>query len=113
MLIMTHLNYFSYKENAKKLASLAKDQPMTGLEKVIWWTEYVIRNNGAKHLKNPAVELPLYQYFHLDVAVVIATFLLFTLAVFWIVLKISLTMLSTVAKYLFKISEESDKKKNL
>ncbi|KAJ8948062.1 hypothetical protein NQ314_008488 [Rhamnusium bicolor] len=41
--------------------------PMTGLEKAVWWTEYVIRNKGAKHLRNPAVNLPFYQYYLLDV----------------------------------------------
>lgn len=40
---------------------------MNGLEKAVWWTEYVIRNKGAKHLRNPAADLPLYQYFLLDV----------------------------------------------
>lgn len=40
---------------------------MTGLEKAIWWIEYVIRNKGAKHLKNPAADLPSYQYYLIDV----------------------------------------------
>lgn len=41
---------------------------MNGLEKAIWWTEYVIRNKGAKQLRNPIVDLPLYQFLLLDVA---------------------------------------------
>lgn len=40
---------------------------MTGLEKAVWWTEYVIRNKGAKLLRNPIRDLPLYQYYFLDV----------------------------------------------
>lgn len=40
---------------------------MTGLEKAIWWIEYVIRQNGAKHLRSPAMDLPSYQYYLLDV----------------------------------------------
>lgn len=43
------------------------DQPMTGLERAIWWTEYVIRHKGAKHLRSPALDIPSYQYFLLDV----------------------------------------------
>lgn len=40
---------------------------MTGLETAIWWTEYVIRHKGAKQLRNPAADIPLYQYYLLDV----------------------------------------------
>lgn len=51
----------------KRLKQLALDTPMTGLEKAVWWTEYVIRNKGAKHLRNPAADIPLYQYYLIDV----------------------------------------------
>ncbi|KAJ8971084.1 hypothetical protein NQ317_019256, partial [Molorchus minor] len=57
----------SYKDNILKLRKLASDVPMNGLEKAIWWIEYVIRNKGAKHLRNPTSDLPFYQYAHLDV----------------------------------------------
>lgn len=40
---------------------------MTGLEKAVWWTEYVLRHKGAKHLRSPALDLPAYQYYLLDV----------------------------------------------
>lgn len=45
----------------------AEDVPMKGLDKAIWWTEYVIRHKGAKQLRNPAADIPLYQYLLLDV----------------------------------------------
>ncbi|KAI4455030.1 rapsyn-related [Holotrichia oblita] len=56
-----------YSEAVTKLAKISIDQPMTGLEKAVWWTEYVLRYNGAKHLRSPAVDMPLYEYFLLDV----------------------------------------------
>lgn len=40
---------------------------MTGLEKAVWWTEYVLRNNGTKFFENSAASVPLYQYLLLDV----------------------------------------------
>lgn len=40
---------------------------MSGLEKAVWWTEYVIRHEGANHLRNPALNMPWYQYFLVDV----------------------------------------------
>lgn len=51
----------------KEIAELALDQPMTGLEKAVWWTEYVIRHKGARHLRSPALDIPAYQYYLLDV----------------------------------------------
>ncbi|KAF2903763.1 hypothetical protein ILUMI_02413 [Ignelater luminosus] len=58
-----------YRTKAIELAELAKDVPMSGLESAVWWTEYVIRHKGAKHLRSPALDLPAYQYFLLDVFV--------------------------------------------
>lgn len=40
---------------------------MTGLQKAVWWTEYAIRNKGAKHLRSSGVQDPFYTYFMLDV----------------------------------------------
>lgn len=77
-----------YKENTKKLAALAMDQPMTGLEKVVWWIEYVIRNRGAKHLRNPAADLPFYQYFLLDTAAALLAFFGVLTICLWILWKI-------------------------
>jgi len=56
-----------YKEKAIEIADLFADVEMTGLEKVVWWTEYVLRNKGAKLLRNPIRDLPFYQYYLLDV----------------------------------------------
>ncbi|XP_018561500.1 UDP-glucuronosyltransferase 2B15-like [Anoplophora glabripennis] len=65
--IMKVMNDTNYYEGVKKLKKLILDEPMTGLQKAVWWTEYIIRNKGAKHLKNPAASIPLYQYYLLDV----------------------------------------------
>lgn len=54
---------------------LVNDTYMTGLEKSVWWIEYVIRNNGTKELRNPAAKLPFWQYYALDVIGFILFFL--------------------------------------
>ncbi|CAH1156164.1 unnamed protein product [Phaedon cochleariae] len=56
-----------YKESAREQAEISVDQPMTGIEKAIWWTEYVLRHKGAPHFRNPIIDLPYYQYYLLDV----------------------------------------------
>ncbi|KAL1512717.1 hypothetical protein ABEB36_002260 [Hypothenemus hampei] len=56
-----------YRENMKKLKKLMQDEPMTGIEKVIWWAEYTIRHKGTRHLRSPTVDIEWYKYFLLDV----------------------------------------------
>ncbi|XP_044755333.1 UDP-glycosyltransferase UGT5-like isoform X3 [Coccinella septempunctata] len=65
--IMEVINNPKYKQRSVEIADLLTDVEMTGLEKVVWWTEYVIRNKGAKLLRNPIRDLPFYQYYLLDV----------------------------------------------
>lgn len=55
-----------YKENILKLRELIHDQPMTSREKAAWWTEYVIRHIGTKHLEYPLKDVPLYERYFLD-----------------------------------------------
>lgn len=64
-----------YKENVEKLRELVYDEPMTSRERAVWWTEYVIRHKGAKHLEYHGKDFPSYQRFCLDFAA-IALFIL-------------------------------------
>lgn len=83
------------------MAELANDEPMSGLEKLVWWTEYVIRNRGAKHLRNPAADLPLYQYFLLDVASAILVLLGIVAIILVVLFKICLKLLFSILKALY------------
>ncbi|KAK5640040.1 hypothetical protein RI129_010851 [Pyrocoelia pectoralis] len=65
-----------YKNKVIELAKLAQDQPMSGLERAIWWIEYVIRHKGAKHLRSPLIDIPWYQYLLLDVIAVLLSCLM-------------------------------------
>ncbi|XP_022902163.2 UDP-glucosyltransferase 2-like [Onthophagus taurus] len=56
-----------YRENMIKVAKIKSDDFMTGVERAVWWTEYVIRHKGTDHLRSPIQDVPLYQYFLLDV----------------------------------------------
>lgn len=86
-----------YRNKVKELAELALDQPMTGLERAVWWTEYVIRHKGARNLRSPAIDLPLYQYLLLDVVA-------FFLAIFLTVIFILYLVIRTITKiFSFKL----------
>ncbi|KAI5726865.1 hypothetical protein M8J76_010051 [Diaphorina citri] len=60
-----------YKENAEDLGKRFRDRPQSPLEVAIYWIEYVIKYNGAYHLQSAAVKLTWYQYYLLDIALVL------------------------------------------
>lgn len=74
-----------YKRNMEKLYDLVYDQPITSLEKAIFWIEYVVRHNGAKHLEFKAKNVPFHQKYCLDF---IAIFLVLSFATIYLSWKI-------------------------
>ncbi|XP_035692607.1 UDP-glucuronosyltransferase 1-2-like [Branchiostoma floridae] len=58
----------SYRETAARLSRLRRDQPLSPMERAVWWIEHVIKHGRLPHLRARAVELPWYQYYLLDVA---------------------------------------------
>jgi glucuronosyltransferase len=61
----------------QKFSAISKDVPDKALDKAIWWAEYVLRHNGARHLRSALLDLTWYQYLLLDV---IAAYLLIIIA---------------------------------
>jgi len=61
---------------------------MSPVELVVYWTQYVVRHKGAQHLKSQAFNLTWYQYFLLDVIVVIFIFLALVIFITYKVFKI-------------------------
>lgn len=57
----------SFKENMRKVKAILEDQPLRGVQKAVWWIEYVLRHNGTEHLRYPGADMPLYKYLMLDV----------------------------------------------
>ncbi|KAJ8928785.1 hypothetical protein NQ314_018643 [Rhamnusium bicolor] len=56
-----------YRENVKERSRIMKDRQIKPLDNAVYWVEYVIRHNGAKHLRVPYLDLTWYQYYLLDV----------------------------------------------
>ncbi|XP_038217906.1 UDP-glucosyltransferase 2-like [Zerene cesonia] len=67
----------SYRDNVVKLRNLMRDQPQSGLERAVWWTEYVLRHGGAKHLRSPAANMPWTEYYEME----LVSTILFTISV--------------------------------
>jgi glucuronosyltransferase len=62
-----------YRQSMKKLRDLVYDQPMSSLDKAIWWTEYVIRHKGVKHMEFAGRNVPIYEQYCLDFIAIFVT----------------------------------------
>ncbi|XP_066998723.2 UDP-glucosyltransferase 2 [Anabrus simplex] len=82
------VNGTSYRKNMEKLAVIYREEMgETSINKAVWWIEYVIRHDGARHLRSAALDLTWYQYLLLDVIAAILAALLALLVVSYVVIK--------------------------
>ena len=49
------------------ISAAFRDQPESPVERAVYWTEYVIRYQGAVHLRSPELDLSWIQLLHLDI----------------------------------------------
>lgn len=56
-----------YKENAKHVSLLYHSNDMTVSERIVFWTNYLLKTKGAEHLIPASVELNFFQYYLIDV----------------------------------------------
>ncbi|CAG9762345.1 unnamed protein product [Ceutorhynchus assimilis] len=77
-----------YKSNAEKKSLLLRDREVPPLKSAVYWIEYVLKHNGAPHLRVVSLELTWYQYYLLDVYVpIILSIYLLKLVIFRIFCK--------------------------
>ena len=65
----------------KRMSDRSKDRVLSPLDQAIWWVEYVLRHNGATHLRPATLDLHWSQYLLLDVAMFVTTVLCITIFV--------------------------------
>lgn len=63
------------------------DQPMKPLDKAVYWIEYIIRHNGAHHLKTAANKLNWIQFLSIDIMFMILIVLLIFLNIVMYIVK--------------------------
>lgn len=73
-----------------RLSSITKDKPMSSIDTAIWWVEYVIRHNGAPHLRPASLDLTWYQYYMVDILciLILSLFLIFYVLYYILIRKI-------------------------
>ena len=64
-----------YRENVKVFADLYRDRPMSARQTAVFWIEYVLRHRGAPHLQSQAVFMSNFEYWGLDIGLVLLVIL--------------------------------------
>lgn len=60
----------AYTAKAKEAGRLFNDNLVHPMDEAMYWIEYVINSNGAKHLKSHAGDLWWFQYIGLDILII-------------------------------------------
>jgi glucuronosyltransferase len=81
------INDPSLRETAQKLSSIFRDQQTQPLDRAVYWVEYVLRHQGAVHLRSAARDLNYIQYFSIDVMAALLVISLVALTMNVIIIK--------------------------
>ncbi|XP_034474024.1 UDP-glucuronosyltransferase 2B15 [Drosophila innubila] len=77
-----------YRDNVRKFSALYRDRPLTARQSVIYWTEYVMRHNGAYHLRSPSLRLGFVARYNIDVYAVLLLIFCGSLIIFVLLLRL-------------------------
>ncbi|KAK3883685.1 hypothetical protein Pcinc_012005 [Petrolisthes cinctipes] len=70
------------RQEAARRSVIMKDQPQDAKELTVFWVEYVMRHNGAFHLRCPAVDMSWVEVYNVDVW---ATVVGVAVLLFWVI----------------------------
>ena len=73
----------SFSEKVTEYSSIFSDRLLDPLDEAVYWTEYLMRHGGAKHLRSPAKDLYWFQFYLLDVMLFVAVVVLLVVVVLW------------------------------
>lgn len=89
------------------VSKLMRDQPMTGLEKAVWYVEYAIRNKDWKNILNSSTKnIPWYQFYLLDVLSVLFVSLFIAVYLLYQVIKIFIRLVRILFLIARKIKKD-------
>lgn len=67
------------------LSHITKDKPNEAIKTAVWWIEYVLRHNGALHLRSANTQIKWCQEYLLDIlATILVVFVVLILILFYI-----------------------------
>lgn len=78
-----------YANKANEFSRIFRDRPESAIDRAMYWIEYVIRFQGADHLRSAGRDLPWYSYLLLDiVALLIVLFVVLFVGIWFAIQQI-------------------------
>ncbi|XP_023012472.2 UDP-glycosyltransferase UGT5 [Leptinotarsa decemlineata] len=65
------LHNSKYRDNAKRRSAIMHDRKVKPMDLATYWIEFVVRHKGAPHLRVAALDLTWYQYFLVDIVLLV------------------------------------------
>ncbi|KAG0726463.1 UDP-glucuronosyltransferase 2B13 [Chionoecetes opilio] len=91
ILILQTMDDPRLKEDVQRRSRMMRDQPMSPGNWATYWIEYVLRHQGAAHLRSPTLHIPWYQLYNVDVWALLAAVIVVTSGLsFWLSYRILL-----------------------
>ncbi|XP_075984943.1 UDP-glucosyltransferase 2-like [Anticarsia gemmatalis] len=78
----------SYRQKAKEFSFIYHDRPVKPIVELSHWVRHVVQTRGAPHLRSPAIHVPFYQRFYLDLALSILVLLVISIKLLKLVIKL-------------------------
>ncbi|XP_046972413.1 UDP-glucosyltransferase 2-like [Vanessa cardui] len=94
--IETVITNYSFRQNVVRLRNTMRDQPLSPLERAVWWTEHVLRHKGAAHLRSPAAHMHWTEYYAIDLILLLLGSFVIMLVIFTFVIHIILSKLKYI-----------------
>ncbi|XP_013184515.1 UDP-glucosyltransferase 2 [Amyelois transitella] len=92
----------SFKKNMERVRTIWYDQPQKPIERALWWTEYVLRHGGGRHLRAATANVTWREYWMIDVLAFLLV--IFILAVFILVITVRKVLKLFVGKSKVKVN---------
>nr|XP_014289141.2 UDP-glucuronosyltransferase-like [Halyomorpha halys] len=99
------INNAEFKNNIERRSLILQDKDQSSLKKAVYWVEYVLRHNGAKHLRPASLDLNIFQYLLLDV---ISVIILFILGCFSLVFLFLYLIIKLVKRFVISSKQKRD-----
>ncbi|XP_072938512.1 UDP-glucosyltransferase 2-like [Epargyreus clarus] len=84
--IVDVINDKTYKENIVRFNKIINDEPLSAMERAVWWTEYVLRHGGTQHLRPLSANLCWHQYFEVELFLLVIVFILCFFSIYALIL---------------------------
>ena len=96
-LILEVLTNETYRLNIQRASKIFRDRPMSAPDKAVFWINHVIKY-GSKHLRSYGQNMPLYQFWMIDILLFVSCVAIFALSITIAIITMTVKCLRTMLR---------------